>query len=317
MNIMSAFDSRQSPAASITRKASKQSYYTVRFLVDRDRIQEAYQAYAYFRWVDDRLDQVGSTASERIAFIDRQQSLVLSCYRGNCPPQTTIEERMLVDLIRNDREKNSGLQAYIRNLMAVMAFDAHRRGRLISEIELAEYSRLLATAVTEALHYFIGHNCRPPRCEASYLAATGAHITHMLRDTTDDNQAGYYNIPREYLESHKITPQDVNSAAYRAWVQTRVKLAHDCLIAGKKYLAQVENIRCRVAGFAYIGRFESVLDAIERDDYQLRSEYPESKSLGSMIGLSWSAFSQALAHHPREATSSTLLARRNSSEGGS
>jgi len=70
MNKMNAFESRQSLAASITRKASKQSYYTVRFLVDRDRVQEAYQAYAYFRWVDDHLDQAQLLASERIAFLD-------------------------------------------------------------------------------------------------------------------------------------------------------------------------------------------------------------------------------------------------------
>jgi large subunit ribosomal protein L18 len=43
-------------AASITKAASKQSYYTIRFLVDRDRMDDAYRAYAYFRWVDDIID---------------------------------------------------------------------------------------------------------------------------------------------------------------------------------------------------------------------------------------------------------------------
>jgi len=43
-------------APSLTRAASKQTYYTVRFLVDRERVADAYRAYAYFRWVDDTLD---------------------------------------------------------------------------------------------------------------------------------------------------------------------------------------------------------------------------------------------------------------------
>ena len=43
-------------AASITKAASKQTYYTIRFLADRERVADAYRAYAYFRWVDDRLD---------------------------------------------------------------------------------------------------------------------------------------------------------------------------------------------------------------------------------------------------------------------
>ncbi|HXV98896.1 MAG TPA: hypothetical protein VEC93_10780, partial [Anaerolineae bacterium] len=45
--------SEQMLAASMTRAASKRTYYIVRFLVDRERVPEAYRAYAYFRWVDD------------------------------------------------------------------------------------------------------------------------------------------------------------------------------------------------------------------------------------------------------------------------
>ncbi len=36
-------------AASITKAASQQTYYTIRFLADRDRMADAYRAYAYFR----------------------------------------------------------------------------------------------------------------------------------------------------------------------------------------------------------------------------------------------------------------------------
>ncbi len=42
----------------ITKAASKQTYYTIRFLVDRERVADAYRAYAYFRWVDDTLDSI-------------------------------------------------------------------------------------------------------------------------------------------------------------------------------------------------------------------------------------------------------------------
>ena len=43
-------------AAAITKSASKQTYYTIRFFVDRGRVDDAYRAYGYFRWVDDVLD---------------------------------------------------------------------------------------------------------------------------------------------------------------------------------------------------------------------------------------------------------------------
>jgi hypothetical protein len=293
-----SIDPTRSLAASITKAASQQTYYTIRFLVDRDLIPDAYRAYAYFRWVDDRLDQGDMERPARVAFVERQAALMNSAYGGEPPRDPTLEERMLVELIQRDVEKNSGLQTYLRNMMAVMAFDAERRGRLVSQAELTEYSRWLATAVTEAMHYFIGHDCPSPRSEARYLAVTAAHITHMLRDTFEDVAAGYCNIPREYLESNKIAPQAVESEAYRAWVKSRVQLARACFKAGQGYLAQAENPRCRLAGYAYVARFEGVLDAIEREGYRLRPEYPERKGLGGVMRMIGSAFGATFNHRP-------------------
>jgi len=284
-----------SPASSITKTASKQTYYTIRFLVDRERVNDAYRAYGYFRWVDDVLDADSGSgpvlgeveASERRAFLERQKSLLEKCYRGEAPRDATIQEKMLVELVQRDQEKNSGLQAYLRNMMLVMEFDARRRGRLISQVELNEYTRWLASAVTEAMHYFIGHGAFAPHDETRYLAVSAAHVTHMLRDTFVDVQAGYYNIPREVLEAQHIGPQEVHSDAYRAWVMSRVQLAREYFQAGRNYFARVQSQRYRLAGLAYIARFEWLLDTFEREDYRLRPEYHERKSVGIGWRMSW------------------------------
>lgn len=286
-------DYRPNLAASITWSASKQTYYTVRFLVDRARVPDAYRAYAYFRWLDDRLDRAIPDEAERLAFVERQQQLVEACFQGKWPSNLEAEERLLVDLVRGKQEKDGGLEAYIRNMLAVMVFDARRRGRLISREELDEYTRCLATAVTEALHYFIGNGCAAPRGEARYLAASGAHIAHMLRDSLEDSAAGYYNIPREFLEARAIAADDVGHPAYRAWVRSRVRKARSCLEAGKAYLARVSNLRCRIAGYAYIARFEGVLDTMEREGYQLRARYSECTRLWTGIKSAWSVLRSA------------------------
>jgi phytoene/squalene synthetase len=205
----------------------------------------------------------------------------------------TAVEQMVVDLIRNDRAENSGLRAYIENMMAVMAFDSNRRDRIITRQELEMYTRWLATAVTEALHYFIGHNCAAPNDETRYTAVTAAHITHMLRDAIEDAAAGYYNIPQEFLAAHGIAPIDVNNSAYQAWVQSQVRLARDYFQVGRRYLSRVENWRCRIAGYAYIARFEVVLEAIEKDGCRLRADYPERKNGRAALKMGWSALSQA------------------------
>jgi len=287
-----------STASSITKAASKQTYYTIRFLVDRERVEDAYRAYGYFRWVDDVLDADSGTGPELRAFLERQKSLLEQCYRGETPRDANPQEEMLVELVQGDHDKDSGLQAYLRNMMRVMDFDARRRGRLISQVELNEYTRWLAIAVTENLHYFIGHNDFTPHDETRYLAVSAAHITHMLRDTFEDVQAGYYNIPREVLEANHIGPQDVHSEAYRAWVKSRVQLAGEYFKAGKSYFGRVQNSRSRLAGFAYIARFDWLLDTIEREGYNLRPQYNERKSIGTGLRMSWLALSSMI--HLRE-----------------
>jgi phytoene/squalene synthetase len=284
----------------ITKAASRQTYYTIRFLVDGDRVADAYRAYGYFRWVDDTLDSGSCSNEERIAFLERQTSLLKACYRGNVVQAPTLEEQMLIDLVQRDREKNSGLQSYLHNMMQVMEFDAKRHGRLISQTELNEYTRWLATAVTEAMHYFIGHDSYSPHNETRYLAVTGAHITHMLRDTFDDVQAGYYNIPREVLEANHIGPQDIQSKAYRTWVKSRVQVARKCFQTGREYLARVEEPRCRLAGFAYTARFEWLLDTIEQENYFLRPAYTERKRLGTGLRMGLSTLSALINIRARE-----------------
>ena len=293
-----SFESDSNLAGSITRAASKQTYYTIKFLVDRERIPDAYRAYAYFRWVDDILDSETCERSERIAFLIRQRSLMNRCYCGEQLRDVNVEEQMLVNLIQHDGEKNSGLEMYVRNLMAVMAFDTERRGSLISEKELSDYSQLLATAVTEALHYFIGHRCKAPKNEMRYLAVVAAHITHMLRDTFDDNQAGYFNIPREVLDAQGLTPFDVQKDAYRVWVKSRVELARSYFATSKSYLAQVQSLRCRTACLAYTARFEEVLNSMERDGYILRPAYEECKTPRAAVHMIWSSLTALLNMQP-------------------
>jgi phytoene/squalene synthetase len=282
------------PASAITKAASKQTYYTIRFLVDRERVADAYRAYAYFRWVDDSLDADSGSESERRAFVARQKSLLEKCYGGQLPRDVNLQEKMLGELVQHDTEKNSGLQLYLRNMMQVMDFDVRRRGRLVSQVELNEYTHWLASAVTEAMHYFIGHDGFAPQDETRYLAVSAAHVTHLLRDTFDDVQAGYYNIPREVLEANHIRPQDVHSAAYRAWVKSRVQLAREYFEVGRGYLARVQNLRCRLAGFAYTARFEWLLDTIEREGYALRPQYRERRSVGTGLRMSWQALSSMI-----------------------
>lgn len=256
-------------ARSITRAASRQTDLTISLLVDRDRVDDASRAYAYFRWVDDRLDQAGLPAVDLRAFLGSQQRLVESAYHGH-GTASTAEEQILLDLIAHDRRPGGGLAQYVRHLMEVMAFDVDRRGRQVSADDLARYTRSLSIAVTEGLHHFIGHGQRSPRPPGRYQAVVGAHLAHMLRDLPEDLSLGYINIPREVLDDRRVEKLRLEDSTIRRWVRSRVESAHRCLGDGRARLREVENLRCRIAMLAYTLRFESVLTEIENAGYILR-----------------------------------------------
>jgi len=257
-------------ARSITRSANGHAYATIQLLVDRRRVGDAFRAYGYFRWVDDRLDLGDLDGPQARAFLARQRALIGAAYRGETMAAADPEEELLQELVGHDPRRESGLALYIGHMMDVMAFDAVRRGRLISAEELASYTRSLAAAVMEALHYFIGGEPKGPRSPARYLAASGAHIAHMLRDTHEDVARGYFNIPLEVLRQGGISPEQIDSPPYRAWVRGRVERATRCFRLGRAYLAQVHSLRCRIACLAYCIRFERCLASIRRDAYHLR-----------------------------------------------
>jgi menaquinone-dependent protoporphyrinogen oxidase len=282
-------------AAAITRGASKQTYYTIRWLVDRPRRNDAFRAYAYFRWVDDVLDAEAPPGSvwgeaERLIckrFLDRQKFVLERGLLGEPPRDASRQEAMLLDLVRNVDRSGTGVESYLRHMMRVMDFDVRRRGRPVSEGELNNYTQWLAIAVTEAMHHFIGNGAGAPSDPTRYMAVSGAHILHMLRDTYVDLRAGYWNIPGELLERHSIGPEDVHSDAYRAWVEARVRLASKYLEQGKAYLARVENMRHRVAGLAYVARFEWLIEALERDEFRLRPDYATGGRVATGLHRSW------------------------------
>lgn len=283
-------------AESITWTGSKQTYYTARLMVDKDLVDDFYRAYAYFRWADDFIDVSSKSNEERVYFIKRQRELIDRLYNDELPGDLTPEEDILATLISHDMEHNSGLQSFIHNMFAIIEFDAYRKGRLISQQELTWYTNCLGKSVIDGLQYFIGNGHPYPDTEDRYLASEAAHIAHLLRDTSLDTTDGFINIPREYLETHGIGPKDVDSPPFQAWVQGRVEQARKYFHEGKRYIEELEVLRCKIVGYWYCTRFEAVLDTIERDDYILRSAYDERRKLSTWLKIAWLVISTTLRH---------------------
>jgi phytoene/squalene synthetase len=290
------FEASSQLARDITRKGSIQTYYTARLMVDRDLVDDFFRAYAYFRWIDDVIDVISKTDLERIDFMDKQHQLIDDLYAGKPVNDLGQEEKILRDLISSDRGEDSGLQSFIRNMFAIIEFDAHRKDRLIKAEELDWYVNTLGKSVTDGLLYFIGNGSPYPENGTRYQAGIAAHISHLLRDTYQDNQDGFFNIPGEYLEQVKLDPRDVNQPAYKAWVEDRVAAARALFSEGKTYLDELDVLRCKIVGYWYCARFEVVLDTIESDGFIIRPEYHERRQVGTWLKIVWLGISLSVKH---------------------
>jgi len=283
-------------ARTITRNGSRQTYFTARLMVDKELVDDFLSAYAYFRWVDDIIDIHARSDQERIAFMERQKSIIDGLFNDETFKDLSDEERIIADLIQHRSPDDEGLGSFIRNMLAIIDFDAHRKGRLIKHNELAWYTERLGISVTDGIQYFIGNGHPYPEARGRYLAATAAHITHLLRDMIRDITDGFINIPLEYLQTHNINPDDYTTQAYRSWVQERVELARKFFSEGKRYLDLLDVLRCKIVGYWYCARFEGVLDAIERDEFVLRETYNERKSILTHLKIGWIGIVVTLRH---------------------
>jgi hypothetical protein len=103
-----------------------------------------------------------------------------------------------------------------------------------------------------------------------------AHITHMLRDTPEDIASGYFNIPSRIPRKAQHLRADI-------WRGLQGGFAAEC--SWRRYSrrsgihVQVKNLRCRLAGYAYLARFEWVLHMIESDNFKV--PHTQRKELGS------------------------------------
>jgi phytoene/squalene synthetase len=287
--------SRTLLAQSITWTGSKQAYYTARLMVDNNLKNDFFRAYAYFRWVDDMIDITCQSSQDRISFIERQKKLIDRLYNNEHLDDLTPEEEIAAELINHDKEENSKLQSFIRNMFAIIEFDSYRKGRLINQKELVWYSFCIGKSVLNGFQFFIGNGHPYRKTDNRYMVVIAAHISHLLRDMIMDIANGFINIPREYLEEQGISPENVGSPPIRSWVRNRVEKARQYFREGKLYLDNLNVLRYKIAGYWYCARFEGVLDTIERDGYNLRKVYNERK-LYTLLKIAWLGVSLTFRH---------------------
>ena len=87
------------------KKSNPLTYGIMLLFVDRPLIYNCLKAYAYFRWLDDMVDDVLSSPSETEEFLSRQKMLINQFYDKNNPEIRSSKEIMLKTLLTRGTHK--------------------------------------------------------------------------------------------------------------------------------------------------------------------------------------------------------------------
>jgi phytoene/squalene synthetase len=287
-------------ARRMTWRGSKQSFLVGQFLVDRKLRNDFFRAYAYFRWIDDMIDEVIPTRRGRIEFIDRQSELIRSIYSNQEIKIENEEEEILLDLIKNDKSTHNGLKSFIEKMFSIIEFDTLRKDSVIREEELDLYNKMLGISVVDGLQYFIGHQHLYSASANRYEAAIAAHKTHLLRDMKKDFKNGFYNIPLEIIGKDHSLDLDILQYIHRDWIKEQVEEARQGFQIGKQYIENMQVLRCKIAAILYSFRFKIILDKIEKDGFILREKYYEFRKPITWIKMIFSTSEMIMKHNSRK-----------------
>ena len=207
-------------------------------------------AYAYGKWIDDRIDDPAADVAASTRFLDRQQEVT----DGACAPACAGE--MLGSRLGRFFRSPGGspLCEAWRGLFQTFRVDLERRGRPIGAADLNALIEQLGGSVLDLAAISLGQSgglCRTVRRDASrvYIGVD------MMLDLGPDLRAGTINIPREDFTKHDI-PLAVTLRAdmatlrdhpgFRRWVSGRIAELADAHARARRL---ARSIRPRLVGW--------------------------------------------------------------------
>lgn len=161
-------------------------------------------AYAWFRRIDDVMDEDGKTPREytRESYIAQKREIMGSLPSiDDCTVPFLTEDLLLVHLLRESKHYGVDVTKEIMNLWSVMCWENERRSRrtLPAREEMIHYATLQDDSILGVCVKIFNGTVQRFFREVSCLLAGTLTRTDWLSDLDHDLQKGIVNIPREAL----------------------------------------------------------------------------------------------------------------------
>jgi phytoene synthase len=218
----------------------------------------------FCRAVDDAVDEPG--ASDPHSALDGWRVEIERCFGGS--PHTPQGRRLqpFIETFRLPRRPFEDLVDGVDMDLRIARYDTFDA--------LYEYCWRVASTVGLICVEIFGYT-RPEAREYAVNLGIALQLTNIIRDVRVDLERGRVYLPEEDLRRFHVTESDLRSG--RVTDHVRRLLAHECSRA-RGYYARAHELlphqdrRSLVAAEIMRGIYRSVLDRIERADYDVFSE---------------------------------------------
>jgi phytoene/squalene synthetase len=214
-------------ARSIAESTSPKATFILDRVVSKDKREYLNLSYAYFRLVDDFVDDPKTSVAEKREFIERQKNFVKSCWNNSAVEPQTKEEYFVYYFIEYSLQNNlEKLIESIYGMIDSISWDVDRLSGdgVFSEEQLYNYGSMQSESVQNILYYFMsGNDPKEYKHDNLDLSITNTRML-MLRDLEEDIDAGFINISREDVEKYGLNIRDLKKDEnLNLWIKDQVQ----------------------------------------------------------------------------------------------
>lgn len=192
-------------ASETIKSKNRFTYIFWNLFFSRDQIPVLFLTYAFFRWLDDMVDENSNSIEFSKLLIDREVNNLVSLYAGIDVVPEYDEENYLIAVVKNDLQKEEILRKIIEDFFSAISWDLRRRNSIPEQCELNRYSYLLGQSYSQGMVIGLGYKSYDPRfIHIGEYCGVAAHLTHLMRDLFIDLDLGYINISKEDVDKYHI-----------------------------------------------------------------------------------------------------------------
>lgn len=260
-------------AEKITKRYGKSFYFASLFLSE-DKRNSAYSIYSICRLSDEATDKDASLRE-----LSTAKRNIDSIYEGK--EQTNC---ILVAFKQTIEEYNMP-RYYFQELIDGMYMDFNI-SRYTNFKDLEIYCHKVAGVVGLMMLKIFGYNNKEAE---QYSAKLGIamQLTNIIRDIKEDYARGRIYLPQDEMATFGITEEDIKKGnltpAFKEFLAFQINRAREYYRESEKGFKMITNARCRFVAMVMKEIYAGILDAIEKNNYDIFTKRAYVNLFGKFI----------------------------------